>query len=281
MTIRLLRADKTYRDSAFSLWQRVFGDAPEMIGAFFDHAPFERTCFAALSGETLAGMLFSLPAVFYLNNTAQESRYLYAVATDPAFRGRGVMTALESYACDTARAEGARFAALVPAERSLFSMYRKLGYRTFFFHGRTQIPRMLGAEASFSPCGLNDFLAFRRGLLALHSAAFELYPAMCVFRYEDFLRTGGKIVLAETSCGSGYLAFEKEKDTLFIWETSLSGKALALAAGALCREKGALRIFAEGVGGKSKPYGMIKPLFQENGQKIPLKIDGYMNLMLN
>ena len=81
MTIRLLRADKTYRDSAFSLWQRVFGDAPEMIGAFFDHAPFERTCFAALSGETLAGMLFSLPAVFYLNNTAQESRYFYAVAT--------------------------------------------------------------------------------------------------------------------------------------------------------------------------------------------------------
>ena len=104
---------------------------------------------------------------------------------------------------------------------------------------------------------------------------------MCVFRYEDFLRTGGEIVLAETSCGSGYLAFEEEKDTLFIRETSLSGKALALAAGALCREKDALRVFAEGVGGKSKPYGMIKPLFQENGQKIPLKIDGYMNLMLN
>lgn len=281
MTIRLLRADKTHQDKALSLWQHVFGDRPEMIGAFFDSAPFDQTCFAALSGGTLVGMLFSLPAVFYLENTAQKSRYLYAVATDPAFRGRGVMTALESYACDTARAEGARFAALVPAEQSLFSMYRKLGYRTFFFHGRAQLPRMIGAEAVFSRCGLNEFLAFRRGLLASHSAAFELYPAMCVFRYEDFLRTGGEIVLAETACGSGYLAFEKENDTLFIRETSLAGKALALAAGALCREKDALRIFVEGTGGKSQPYGMIKPLFQENGQKIPLKIDGYMNLMLN
>ena len=58
MTIRLLHADKTYRDSARSLWQHVFGDDPEMIDAFFDHAPFERTCFAALSGDTMAGMLF-------------------------------------------------------------------------------------------------------------------------------------------------------------------------------------------------------------------------------
>lgn len=281
MTIELFRAGKAYRGAALSLWQRVFGDPPEMISAFFDSAPFEQTCFAAMSGHTLAGMLFSLPAVFCLDGTANESRYLYAVATDPAFRGRGIMTALEAYACDTARAEGARFAALVPASPPLFSMYRKLGYRTFFFHAKTRIPREVKAEASLSPCKPEEFLACRCSLLASHSAAFEFYPSMCMFRYEDFLRSGGEIMLAETFSGPGYLAFHQEGGTLFIRETSLSRKALSHAAGALCRERDAARVFVEGTGGKSEPYGMLKSLFQEKGRKIPLKIDGYMGLMLN
>lgn len=281
MTVELFRGDKKMQTAALALWQRVFGDPPEMISAFFACAPFDHACFMAVSEDTLAGMLFSLPAVFRMGSSAYESRYIYAVATDPAFRGQGVMTALEKYACKTAEKEKVQFLALVPANRRLFSMYQKLGYQTYFFHGTEQIPRRLNPKAELSSCEAEDFIDLREKYLSLHSASFELCPALCRFRYEDFLRSGGEILLAHTACGSGYLAFEQDGNTLYIRETSLFGDALSHAAGVLCEKTGAVRILTEGVYGKQRRYGMIKPIGIKERRKMPIKIDGYMNLMLN
>lgn len=281
MTIWLLRADASHRVRVLPLWQTVFGDAPDMISAFFDSAPFEKTCFLAVAGDTLAGMLFSLPAVLTVDGIPYESRYVYAVATSPAFRGNGVMTALHAFACEEAEKEGAVCMALVPAEETLFSMYRKLGYRTTFFKSRMQLPLILSPEASLSPCGLSDFLAYRRQLLLSHSVSFELYPSMCAFRYDDFLKSGGAIFLADTAFGRGYLAAEQKDGELIIRETTLAGESLSHAAGALCQKWGLSRIFVESTGGKSVPFGMTKVLCKEKGRKVPVKIDGYMNLMLN
>lgn len=279
-TVRLLRADSSLRPAAAALWQNVFGDDPDMIEAFMDAAPFEKTCFAAVSGDTLAGMLFSLPAVLTVGGEAHESRYLYAVATDPLFRGKGIMSALEAFACEEAKREGAEYAALVPAEKPLFAMYQKLGYRTAFFAHTMHLPKHLAPQASLSPCTLPAFWVYRRALLAERSVSFELYPSMCAFRYADFIKSG-TITLAHTPFGSGYLAYEKEGELLLIHESSLSGEALIHAASAVCMDQNCRKITVKGKTGTAIPFGMIKPLFEEKTRNLPVKIDGYMGLMLN
>lgn len=66
------------------------------------------------------------------NGNTLSGVYLYAAATLPEYRGRGIMTELISYANNDARQNGASFCALMPASRSLFSYYEKSGYFKFF-----------------------------------------------------------------------------------------------------------------------------------------------------
>lgn len=278
--IRVTRADASMKDAVTALWKATFGDSTEWIESFLSAASLERTCFAALSGKNLAGMLFSLPAVLTVNGEAKESRYIYAVATDPEFRNQGVMTALERFACEEAAKEGAFYAALVPAAFPLFSMYQKLGYRTAFHEYTARAPMQLDPQAKLSHCSPEFFFAERRRLLSERSVSFELYPNMQEFRCWDLVKSG-KLVRARTADAVGYVVFEKREDTLVILETSLPDHALSHAAGTLCEEQHCSTITVKGKTGTAAPFGMLKPLFKEKSRNLPIKIDGYMGLMLN
>ena len=278
--IHITRADASLREAVIALWNSIFGDPVDWIEAFLDAASLEKACFAALSGEQLAGMLFSLPAVLAVNGKAEESRYIYAVATAPEFRGQGIMTALERFACEEAAREGALYTALVPASPELFAMYKKLGYRTAFHEYTARFPVPIEPQAKLSHCSPDFFFAERRRVLSTHSVSFELYPGMQEFRCFDLVKSG-KLVRARTPYGVGYVVFEKREDTLVISETSLSRIALCHAAGMLCDEQNCSKVTVKGNAGTASPFGMLKPLLKEKSRNLPIKIDGYMGLMIN
>ena len=74
-------------------------------------------------GEKPLAMLFALPYDIQLpDGSKQAARYLYAVATDPAYRGQGLATKL----LRAVAAEGLPFF-LRPMSPSLFDFYRKAG----------------------------------------------------------------------------------------------------------------------------------------------------------
>lgn len=76
---------------------------------------------ATVNGET-AAMLLSLPARLHTASGVTDARYLYGVATHPAYRGQGLAQAL-------LRAETAldRPVFLRPLRAELFEFYRKAG----------------------------------------------------------------------------------------------------------------------------------------------------------
>lgn len=110
-----------------ALWQQAFGDSTEFINGFFRTGFSPDRCRALEKNGTLAAVLYWFDCQWEDKKVA----YLYAVATDKAFRGQGLCRQLMSQTHRELREAGYAGAALVPAEEGLFQMYEKLGYRRF------------------------------------------------------------------------------------------------------------------------------------------------------
>lgn len=82
----------------------------------------------------LGAMMFILPAK--LNSAAgmKDVGYIYGCATHPLYRNKGIMTDLIRQAIYETRKKYSAFC-LVPAERSLFRFYQRIGFYEYFYKG--------------------------------------------------------------------------------------------------------------------------------------------------
>jgi GNAT superfamily N-acetyltransferase len=123
-------------DEAFSEWFLNSVYAPENALVYED-------------GGRAAAMLHLLPVRLCAGGEALTAAYVYAVATLPPFRGKGVAAALLGVAEDLAKARGASYLMLVPQSESLFEYYRRQGFETAFFRSRRTI-----TAGCLAPAGL-------------------------------------------------------------------------------------------------------------------------------
>ena len=115
------RADKT---SLRRLWQQAFGDDDAFLDLFFDVAfSYDRCRCVTIDGEIVA-------ALYWFDCTCRGERmaYLYAIATDKEKRGQGLCRALMEDTHAHLASQGYASALLVPAEKSLFDFYERMGY---------------------------------------------------------------------------------------------------------------------------------------------------------
>lgn len=106
------------------LWKTAFGDTDSFLDAFFGTAfsPLRCRC-AQTDGET-AGMLYW----FDISCRGRKMAYIYAVATHPAHRGKGVCRALMADTHALLKEQGYAAALLVPVTENLRGMYASFGY---------------------------------------------------------------------------------------------------------------------------------------------------------
>lgn len=113
---------------AFPIWQACFGDSGEYINMFLSYAEGHCKCLLARHEGKAVSM-------FFLQECSAEAHpayYLYAAATLPEYRGRGIMGGMIEAAANYARGEGKAFIILSPAEESLFGYYEKFGFKAAF-----------------------------------------------------------------------------------------------------------------------------------------------------
>ena len=109
------------------LWKQAFGDTDAFLDSFFARGfAFDR-CRCVRIDSALAAALYW----FDCDWQGKQVAYIYAVATDTAFRGKGLCRALMENTHRHLQNNGYAGAALVPGSRELFSLYEKLGYRSF------------------------------------------------------------------------------------------------------------------------------------------------------
>lgn len=107
------------------LWQLAFGDSEDFIGLFFDTAFSPERCqYLDVDGQIAA-------ALYWLDAACQGQRfaYIYAVATHPDFRNRGLCRKLMIKTHEVLTQKGYDGALLMPADAGLRRMYTKMGYR--------------------------------------------------------------------------------------------------------------------------------------------------------
>ena len=109
------------------LWKEAFGDDDLFLDGFFTTAFSPDRCRCVYLGDRLVAALYWFDCSWEEKTLA----YIYAVATDKAYRGRKLCSKLMADTHGHLLNSGYVGAALVPAEPWLFDLYGKLGYRPF------------------------------------------------------------------------------------------------------------------------------------------------------
>ena len=221
------------------LWKQAFGDSDAFLDSFFatGYAP-ERCRILALTDRLVAALYW-----FDCEWEGHRLAYLYAVATDEAFQGRGLCRALMADTHRHLNALGYKGAVLVPGSESLFRLYEKLGYRT------CSTVREFTCPAAAEPIALrklsrDEYAALRRQLLPAGGIVQEKETLIFLQTYADFY-AGENLLLAASRDG----------DTLVVSELLGDSRAAGCVVKALDCATGRFRTPGEG-----KPFAMFRPL---------------------
>ena len=142
------------------LWKIAFGDGDAFLDLFFQHAFAYDRCRCVLEDDRIAAVLYW----FDCSLEDKKIAYIYAVATHPDFRNRGLCRKLME---DTHQALSDRdyaCAVLVPQKESLRTMYAGMGYRDCGGLNRFDCTAQ-NRQLSVRTIGMDEFAVLRRTFL--------------------------------------------------------------------------------------------------------------------
>ena len=133
------------------LWQEAFGDDDAFLDKFFATGYSENRCRVVMQEGQAAAVLYWFDCQW----ESKKLAYLYAVATHPEYRGRGLCHQLMARTHEELCARGYAGVILVPQEEALRKLYGSMGYKNATtvseitaVPGETALPmEKIGAEA--------------------------------------------------------------------------------------------------------------------------------------
>ena len=119
-----------YLTQLHTLWKDVFGDEDGYIDLFFARAFPSSHPFAVLEDGEIRSVLYLLDCRLQAGGQLYDGYYLYAAATKPQYRGKGLMRALIEEAKAFLHETNKAFIVLVPASKPLYDYYERFGFST-------------------------------------------------------------------------------------------------------------------------------------------------------
>ncbi len=123
----------TLKEQALSLYKKVFYEDSEDFAKTFTDKYFDKCCRYILCDGKMVAMLYLLDCVVFDGEKNHPALYLYAAATDPDYRNRGLMSKL----IDSVLKEN-KTIVTKPANQSLFSFYENFGFTVCSFKDETK-----------------------------------------------------------------------------------------------------------------------------------------------
>lgn len=231
-----------------ALWQQVFGDTDAFISAFFSTAFDPQRCRCVTVEDQVAAVLYW----FDCDYPGGKAAYIYAVATHPDFRNRGLCRSLLKDTHALLAEKGYAVSVLVPGEKGLFEMYEKMGYRCF--GGMDRFTAAAGKPIILKQLDRDAYAALRRQYLPENGIRQEGENL-------TFFRT-----FAQFYSGDGFVfACAESDEALTVFELLGDRNAASGIVAALGKKRGDFRVPG------SNPFAMFFPL---NGSPAP----GYFGL---
>lgn len=118
----------TLQEQALSLYKEVFSEDTEEFAEKFTNKYFDKCCRYKTVDGKIVSMLYLLDCSIFDGNKTKKAKYLYAAATHPDYRGKGLMAELINKAVKQEQNIVTK-----PATESLFSFYEKFGFKVCSF----------------------------------------------------------------------------------------------------------------------------------------------------
>jgi GNAT superfamily N-acetyltransferase len=259
-------ARKADQASIKALWLACFDDPPEVVDAYFSFRHRNEYMPVWADGHAIVGMLTMLPIELRAGGQSYPGRYIFAVATHPAYRGRGISTQLLTFAHNWMRARGERAATLVPADEGLFDFYHRRGYETYFYQRRLTLrpgdmpPPPAGAR--IERCDAEEWLAIRDR--AFEGSPFVRWDVRALrYMIQSQQLDGGGVARITAPGGEAIVAWDQSGGEVVVRELALRGLEVKPTVAALHASLGAgsyrLMLPAGGgaLGGEEARYGML------------------------
>lgn len=118
-----------HKKSLSDLWSRVFDDDYSFIKLIFNKEYDESIlCFAEIIDGIAVSAFYLIENQLNFDGECFNGYYLYAAATLPEYRGKGIMSKLIRQAQEYCREKDIAYISLVPSQGSLYNYYSALGF---------------------------------------------------------------------------------------------------------------------------------------------------------
>ena len=247
------------------IWSAVFtDDVPQERDRFLKMVRLSDACMLACVDGKPVSMGFFIPAKLRVDGSEYTVRYLYAAATLPAHRGKGIFSDLLKTAISIFKERGENGCFLNPAEPTLVEYYSRFDFKpAFFCHTIEGIARV--AQLPMTPLSASEFYALRKTLLPHDRIEWDEYLLRYAASYATPMRIG------DGACA----LFVKQEDTLCVLELlGVPANQQPTVCSALAWHQGC-HVFNARVFSKSgECFGMFLPFSED----IPLDRVLYMGL---
>jgi len=236
-----------------ALWHLAFGDGLEFIELFFQTAYSPERCLYLTENGAVTAALYWLDCAY----KGQKQAYIYAVATHPDHRGKGLCRKLMAKTHECLKAQGYTAALLRPADPGLRRMYAGMGYRE-----GTRVSQWEAAASDPVPLrkiGPEEYARLRLRYLPEDGAIQEGVSLTYLASYCD-LYAGEDFLLAGSAYEGTFHAME------LLGNKKTAGGILA----ALGHKSGSFRC-----PGSDIPFGMFLPLAEHAAEP------GYLGLVFD
>ena len=275
-------ADVSLWPEMIRLWKTAFGDDDAFIALFFrrmGHGLRARVCIA--DGH-VAAAAYLLDAALDVGGVRVPMWYEYALATQPALRGHGLMTALLDDIRTAAAAVGVRYTALRPASEPLADYYARRGYHPYFRSRTVTLPRAaLQRIALPTVCGgdCDCERAWERALMCTAGSAH--WPRSAIEFALQAAETGGDKVYAGSD-GFAVWTESGAEAAVRLWAPSdrTANPARALLRSPCTRFRIRLPMHSPDFpdGGSSSTDGMLR---STDGSPLPDNTDAFLGMEID
>lgn len=231
-------AEESDRGDVFAIWKTCFGDPDTYIRFFMERQFKPSRCLLYIADGKPAAMLHLLPMTYQEGLSRMHAQYVYAAATLPDFRRKGIMAELLEDVRARNSVNGYAFTALLPAGDALYSYYEKCGFKTVFSLKIKQLKRQdFAANASDvqplqeAPAAFDRMLAQRKKIMnpGLLWEANEF-----AYVLEEWKLSGGEILAFQ----EGYCLCRREQSHIFVKECCVPEAFVASAIAAVFQKYG-------------------------------------------
>lgn len=143
------------KEQATSLYKTVFHEDGEDFAKTFTDKYFDDCCRYTVCDGKMVAMLYLLDCSVSSGQNRFSAYYLYAAATHPDYRGKGLMSSLINSVLEEGKIVITR-----PATKELFAFYEKFGFSVCSFKDKTE-----KEFASEDRLGINEYIKLRKKLL--------------------------------------------------------------------------------------------------------------------